>query len=111
MNAFVWVLVCFLASAGIVQAAWWVACYLRRPTQECGIYQIIQLQRDPEQLEAQLRYELFLLRWSAGWRPGVTILLDTGLEKEARDICRNILMGINGVVVCSPNQLLSLIDK
>jgi len=111
MNTFGWIIFCLLASAGVVQAAWWIICGICRPAESGGVYQIIKLQRDPEQLEAQLRYELLLQRWGAGWRSCATILLDTGLEEEARDICRNLLTGASGVVVCSLDELPDLIKS
>lgn len=105
MNAIVIVSICLLASVGIVQALGWLIMGLGRSPEWGGAMQVVPLRSDPEELEAQLRYELFLLRWSTNPRPAHLILLDTGLDEEGWSICRRLLAGVTGVGICSPDQL------
>lgn len=111
MNSIVIIGICLLASVGLVQTLSWLAAGIRRPARE-GALQVVALRSDPEALEAQLRRELFLLRWSAGSRPGHLILLDTGLDEESKAICRNLLShsGAAGVRICSPAELAGLAE-
>ena len=105
-----WILLCLLASIGAVQALSWIICTTHRPPGYLGgAYQVITLAEEPGQLEQQLRYEIHLLRWASTARPGQLILLDTGLGKEAREICRNMLTGMDGVIVCRPEEVAGVI--
>ena len=109
-----WVFICLLASIGAVQALSWIACAIGRPdanTSRSKAYQVIPLAREPGQLEQQLRYELHLMRWSSCVHPGQLLLLDTGLCQEAREICRNMLAGMEGVTICRPEEVGGLICR
>ena len=109
-----WVFVCLLASIGAVQALGWIACAIGRPragASRSRAYLVIPLAREPGQLEQQLRYELHLMRWSSSVRSGQLILLDTGLGEEAREICRNMLAGMEGVAIYPPDEAARLICK
>ena len=110
MHIVLWILLCFFVSIGAVQALAWIICGLGRPKKGPGrAYQVIPLENDPELLEEQLRYEMHLLRWGAPFRHEVLILLDTGLDEESKEICRNLLNGMSAVIVCSPQELAKLI--
>ena len=111
MHIVLWVLLCLLASAGIVQTLSWVVCRLGQPGRTGRAYQVIPLEREPGPLEEQLRYELHLLRWSSAPRPAPLVLLDTGMSDEARQICRNLLCDVSDVVVCAPGELPELICR
>ena len=107
-----WVFICLLASIGAVQAFSWIACAMGRPNGDgvrSRVYQVIPLAREPGQLEQQLRRELHLMRWSSSAYPGQLLLLDTGLDEEAREICRNMLAGMEGVTICRPEEATGLI--
>ncbi|MGI6402716.1 MAG: hypothetical protein ACOX0K_00540 [Oscillospiraceae bacterium] len=104
MNAIIVVIICLLASVGIVQALSWLIMGLAH-NPEWGTMQVVPLRNDPNELEAQLRYELFLLRWSTNPRPQHLILLDTGLDEEGQNICRRLLSGVGGINICSPDDL------
>jgi len=109
-----WILFCLLASIGAVQALGWIICIMGRPPGHTGgysTYQVIPLAREPGLLEQQLRYEIHLLRWASTPRPGPLILLDAGLGQEAREICRNMLSGMDGVIVCRPEEVAGLICR
>jgi len=107
-----WALICLLASIGAVQALSWIVCTIGRPDGDSSggrAYQVIPLAREAGQLEQQLRWELHLIRWSSTTRPGQLILLDTGLDEEAREVCRNILAGIDGIIICRPEEVAGLL--
>lgn len=104
MHVFLWILFCLLASIGVVQAIGWLVCAMRRPV-ESNVCQVLELTRDKEALEAQLRYELFLMRWSTSWRPELVVLLDMGLDREGKEICARILDKAPGMMVCTPEEL------
>lgn len=101
---------CFLASVGIVQALGWLVFSLR-PAPCWEPVEVVPLSPDPEQLEAQLRHQLFLLRWSTSPRPRTVILLDGGLGEEAREICRNVLGTGDGFLLCTPRELTALMES
>jgi len=108
-----WILLCLLASIGAVQALSWLVCALGRPPGQTGLCRachVIPLTREPGLLEQQLRYEIHLLRWSSQGRPGQLILLDTGLGKEAQQVCANLLQGMHGVIICTPDELPGLVN-
>ena len=109
MHIVLWILLCFLASVGVVQALSWLICSLGRPKQAARSYQVIPLEREPGPLEDQLRYEIHLMRWGTTYRPDLLVLLDTGLDDEAQQVCRNLLCGVSGVMVCAPGELAGLI--
>ena len=111
MHIVLWILLCLLASVGVVQALSWLICALGRPKQTGRAYQVIPLEREPGPLEEQLRYEIHLLRWGTACRPEPLVLLDTGLSDEARQVCRNLLGSGSGVVVCRPEELAELIFR
>ena len=114
MYIFFWVFICLLASIGAVQALSWIVCMIGRPhggISESRTYQVIPLAREPGLLEHQLRRELHLMRWSSSVRPGQLLLLDTGLDEEAREICRNMLIGMEGVTICHPEEVAGLICR
>ena len=109
-----WILLCFLGSIGAVQVLSWLVCALGRPPGQAGLgvaCQVIPLAREPGLLEQQLRYEIHLMRWASHSRPGRLILLDTGLGREAREVCRNLLAGMDGVIVCRPEEVAGLICR
>jgi len=109
MHIVLWLALCFFASVGVVQLLSWLICALGCPRQAGRAYQVIALEREPGPLEEQLRYEIHLLRWGATYRPAPLLLLDTGLDQEARQVCRNLLGGISEVVVCRPGELAGII--
>ncbi|MCL2857491.1 MAG: hypothetical protein FWE19_07245 [Oscillospiraceae bacterium] len=112
MNIALWIFFCLLASIGAVQLLSWLICAAARPPGQAGqsrACQIIQLARDPGLLEQQLRYEIHLMRWASTTHPGQLILLDTGLCREAREVCRNMLQGMEGVIICRPKEVAELI--
>jgi len=104
MNAIIVVIICLLASVGIVQALSWLIMGLAH-NPEWSAIQVVPLRNDPDELEAQLRYELFMLRWSTSPRPQYLIFLDTGLDEEGQTICDRLLSGVGGVNICSPDEL------
>jgi len=109
-----WILLCLLASIGAVQALGWIICAIVRPPGQAGLSracQVIPLAREPGLLEQQLRYEIHLMRWTSTTRPGRLILLDTGLGQEAREVCRNMLIGMEGVIICQPEEVAWLICR
>jgi len=109
MYIVLWILLCFFACVGVVQMLSWLLCRLGRPGQTSNTYQVIALEREPGPLEAQLRYEIHLLRWGTPSRADFLVLLDTGLCDEAKAICRNLLCGVSGAMVCRPEDLPGLI--
>ena len=111
MNIVLWLSLCFFASVGVVQLFSRLICTLGRPRYAGRAYHVIPLERKPGALEEQLRYEIHLLRWSAKYRPEPLVLLDTGLDQEARQVCRNLLGDIDQVVVCRPDELAGLICR
>ena len=109
-----WILLCLLASVGAAQVLSWLICAIGRPLGQTGLgrtCQVIPLARDPGLLEQQLRYEIHLLRWASTTRPGQLILLDTGLGQEAREVCRNMLTGMYGVIICQPEEVAGLLCR
>lgn len=110
MHIALWILFCLLASVGVVQVIGWLVCALRRPV-ESYAFQLLELSNDNEELEEQLRYELFLMRWSASWRPELVLLLDTGLDQEGREICARLTDRAPGIVVCTPEELTGAIKR
>ena len=109
-----WIFLCLLASIGAVQALSWLVCAVGHPPGQAGLssaYQVIPLARDPGQLEQQLRYEIHLMRWSAGGHRGQLMLLDPGLNQEAQEVCRNMLTGMDGVIICRPEEVAGLICR
>ena len=109
-----WIILCLLASIGVVQALSWLICTIGRPPGQAGLgiaCQVIPLAREPGLLEQQLRYEMHLLRWASHSRPGQLILLDTGLGREAKEVCRNMLKGMDWVIICRPEEVAGLICR
>ena len=111
MHIALWILLCLLASIGLVYGLSWLASSAVRPKQVGSAFQVIPLSRDPELLEQQLRYELHLLRWSDLHRPQTLILLDTGLGREARDICQKMTRPLGGAIICAPEELAGLLCR
>ena len=110
MDIVLWILLCLFASIGAVQALGWLICGLGRPKYTGRAYQVIVLAREPGPLEEQMRYEIHLLRWSTSSRPEALILLDTGLCEESKQVCRNLLRGMDSVIVCTPGELTDLFE-
>ena len=109
-----WILLCLLASIGAAQALSWLICAVGCPPGQAGLgraCQVIPLARDPGLLEQQLRYEIHLMRWASTTRTGQIILLDTGLGEEAREVCRNMLTGMEGVIICQPEEVAGLLCR
>ena len=107
-----WILLCLFASIGAVATLSWLVAAICRPAAGASpAYRVIVLEKDVSELEAQLRYQLHLTRWSASPRPEMLILLDTGLDSGCRDITRNMLSasGIVGAMVSTPDELPCLI--
>lgn len=99
---------CFLlASIGVVQVLEWLIQWISRGTECPGAVQVVPLCADPEELEVQLRHQLLLLRW----RGGRVILLDTGLEEEAWEICGRLLGEAEGVDICTPEELIGILGS
>ena len=109
MHIVLWILLCLFACVGFVYGLSWLVCSAGRPKQSGRAYQVIPLERDPDILEQQLRYEIQLLRWSATPRLEILILLDTGLGEEARAICQGLIGHLGGVIICEPDELPGLI--
>jgi len=110
MDIVLWILLCLFASVGAVQVLGWLICGLGRPKYAGRAYQVIVLAREPGPLEEQMRYEIHLLRWSTSSRPESLILLDTGLSEESKQVCRNLLRGMDSVIVCTPEELAELFE-
>jgi len=109
MHIVLWILLCLFACIGFVYGLGWLVCSAGRPKQSGRAYQVIPLERDPDILEQQLRYEIHLLRWSAAPRPEILILLDTGLGEESKTICQSLIGQLGGVIICDPDELPDLI--
>ncbi len=108
MNIVMTVAVCMLCAIGLVQAAGWLFIALCRPCRarcEEPACHVITLPRTPAELEARLRYELFLLRWCDDARPRRIILLDTGLDDTCHAIVNAMLRGVGGIAICRPEEI------
>jgi len=111
MHIVLWILLCLLASIGAVHVLGWAICGFSRPQKAGRAYQVIALERDPELLEEQLRYEVQLLNWGAPGRHAALILLDTGLDEQCKQSCNDFLSEIGAAIICEPDELAQLLTS
>lgn len=110
MEMALWILFCFFASVGLVQCGYWFSEMLKHPRDfRCG-YHLIQLYNEPEQIEMRLRYALSQIRRDSR-DYGQVLLVDMGLGEECLQICEKLTLGIGGVYICKPHEIVDMLTN
>lgn len=108
MNAILWILLCLVISAGVVQIVAWLICLSKRPKKLRRGYHLIPLYDGPDQLEAQLRYCLSRIQWG-GHGGEIILLVDMGLGAESLALCHG-LMDQSTMFYCKLEDLIRTIQ-
>ena len=105
MELALWVLLSMFAAVGVVRFAGWMVCRCLRPPQSGRGYYAVLLETslNEEELEAELRYQLALVRW--GGRCGTVLLVAGEQERQAQAICQRLLRVTDPVILCRPEDV------
>lgn len=110
MDFLLWILLCLLASVGVVQVLGWVYCRILRPPRHKPGYHLAVIDTfDAQEIESQLRYQLALLRW--GGCSGVLLIVSEEYQQEAQTICKKLLRTGDPVLLCRPDELPGMIGS
>ena len=110
MDIFLLVIGSMLAAIGLVQIIGWLVCRGQGKSEESSFFQVTRLHRELAKLEDQLRYEVLLAHWNTSYRQGILVLVDDGLCKDAKKMCRQMAGGLPGAIICTPEEVARLVS-
>lgn len=111
MSVIVKVVLGVLCLVGISEIVWNIILHLIRPKDNDRPVLLIRLKGDAETVEQKLRSADVVTRLLGGSGCDGLVVVDCGMDDEARDVASRYIRPRENIVLCTPNELFDLLKN
>ena len=103
-------LACIIAAVGISEIVGWFMRKFIYPPSFSDLYCLLPITANMKTPELTISWMYFNMTWDAGTYQGL-ILLDLGADDDTLEICRQLCLKNDGMYLCKPEQLGSMLAR